>query len=211
MLYLGIRKGIGSFLCQSAYALLLSQKANHMNISLPKLLDQAWGLLEEGQADGQSPFRLMSLATVDREGQPQARHVVLRGVDRAGENLEFHTDIGSSKCAELQANPQAQLLFWDPDRAIQLRLHARIALRQDAHRDAQWQNVPGPSQIAYGKTPRTGLAIPDAFAYALTPSKSKFMVCSCAVQKLEVLSLKEQHFRAVFQADDRWAGTWLSP
>ena len=182
-----------------------------MNISLPKLLDQAWGLLEEGQADGQSPFRLMSLATVDREGQPQARHVVLRGVDRAGENLEFHTDIGSSKCAELQANPQAQLLFWDPDRAIQLRLHARIALRQDAHRDAQWQNVPGPSQIAYGKTPRTGLAIRDAFAYALTPSKSQFMVCSCAVQKLEFLSLKEQHFRAVFQADDRWAGTWLSP
>ena len=182
-----------------------------MNISLPKLLDQAWGLLEEGQADGQSPFRLMSLATVDREGQPQARHVVLRGVDRTGENLEFHTDIGSSKCAELQANPQAQLLFWDPDRAIQLRLHARIALRQDAHRDAQWQNVPGPSQIACGKTPRTGLAIRDAFAYALTPSKSQFMVCSCAVQKLEVLSLKEQHFRAVFQADDRWAGTWLSP
>ena len=211
MLYLGIRKGIGSFLCQSAYALLLAQKANHMNISLPKLLDQAWGLLEEGQADGQSPFRLMSLATVDREGQPQARHVVLRGVDRAGKNLEFHTDIGSSKCAELQANPQAQLLFWDPDRAIQLRLHARIALRQDAHRDAQWQNVPGPSQIAYGNTPRTGLAIRDAFAYALTPSKSQFMVCSCAVQKLEVLSLKEQHFRAVFQADDRWAGTWLSP
>ena len=100
-----------------------------MKISLPKLLNQAWGLLEEGQADGQSPFRLMSLATVDREGQPQARHVVLRGVDRAGENLEFHTDIGSSKCAELQANPQAQLLFWDPERAIQLRLHARIAMR----------------------------------------------------------------------------------
>jgi hypothetical protein len=37
------------------------------------------------------------------------------------------------------------------------------------------------------------------------------MVCSCVVEKLEVLSLKEQHFRAVFQADDRWAGTWLSP
>ena len=182
-----------------------------MKISLPKLLDQAWGLLEEGQVDGQSPFRLMSLATVDREGQPQARHVVLRGVDRAGENLEFHTDIGSSKCAELQANPQAQLLFWDPDRAIQLRLHARIALRQDAHRDAQWQNVPGPSQIAYGKSPRTGLAIRDPFAYALTPSRSQFVVCSCAVQKLEFLSLKEQHFRAAFQADDRWAGTWLSP
>jgi len=182
-----------------------------MKISLPKLLDQAWGLLEEGQVDGQSPFRVMSLATVDREGQPQARHVVLRDADRAGENLEFHTDIGSSKCAELQANPQAQLLFWDPDRAIQLRLHVRIALRQDAHRDAQWQNVPGPSQIAYGKTPRTGIAIRDAFAYALTPSKSQFMVCSCAVQKLEFLSLKEQHFRAAFHADDRWAGTWLSP
>lgn len=206
-----ITGGIGFFPCQSDYALVLSQKANHMKISLPKLLDQAWSLLEEGQADGQSPFRLMSLATVDREGQPQARHVVLRGVDPAGENLEFHTDIGSAKCAELQANPKAQLLFWDPDRAIQLRLHVRIALRQDAHRDAQWQNVPGPSQIAYGKTPRTGLTIRDPFAYALTPSKSQFVVCSCAVQKLEFLSLKAQHFRAAFEADDRWAGAWLSP
>ena len=180
-----------------------------MKISLPKLLDRAWGFLEEGEADGQSPFRVMSLATVDREGQPQARHVVLRGVDRTVENLEFHTDIGSSKCAELQANPQAQLLFWDPDRAIQLRLHARIALRQDAHRDAQWQNVPGPSQIAYGKIPRTGVAIRDAFAYALTPSKSQFMVCRSALQKLEVLSNKAQQFRAVLQADACCAGTWL--
>jgi hypothetical protein len=155
-----------------------------MKISLPKLLDQGMGPFR-GRAGGWAvALPVMSLATVDIEGQPQARHVVLRGVDRAGENLEFHTDIGSSKCAELQANPQAQLLFWDPDRAIQLRLHARIALRQDAHRDAQWQNVPGPSQIAYGKTPRTGLAIRDAFAYALTPSKSQFMVCSCAVQSL---------------------------
>ncbi|MDA8635749.1 pyridoxamine 5'-phosphate oxidase family protein [Rhodobacteraceae bacterium] len=182
-----------------------------MKIALIKLLDRAWNLLEEGQSDVHSPFRLTSLATIDIEGQPQARHVVLRAVNRASETLEFHTDRSSSKCAELQANPRAQLLFWDPNRAIQLRLHVRIALRQDAHRDAQWQNVPGPSQIAYGKTPRTGLEIHDAFAYELTPSRSQFMVCSCAVQKLEFLSLKEQHFRAVFQADDGWTGTWLSP
>ena len=182
-----------------------------MKILLSGLLDQAWGLLEEGQADGHSPLRLMSLATVDIEGQPQTRHVVLRAVDRAGETLEFHTDIGSSKCVELQANPRAQLLFWDPERAIQLRLHVLIKLRQDAHRDEQWQNVPKSSQISYGKTPRTGLKISNPFAYQLTPSRSQFMVCTCAVQKLEFLSLKEQHFRAVFQADESWAGTWLSP
>ena len=47
----------------------------------------------------------MVLATVDAAGRPQARHVLLRGLDDAG--FRFFTNRGSAKAAELEAHPRS--------------------------------------------------------------------------------------------------------
>ncbi len=52
---------------------------------------------------------LMTLATVDAEGYPDTRNVLLSEFD--GEALYFHTDARSRKAAELAANPRVSLAF----------------------------------------------------------------------------------------------------
>ncbi|HEY2953043.1 MAG TPA: pyridoxamine 5'-phosphate oxidase [Verrucomicrobiae bacterium] len=51
----------------------------------------------------------MTLATVDAEGQPSARIVLLKGLDERG--FSFFTNYESRKGRELAANPRASLLF----------------------------------------------------------------------------------------------------
>ena len=55
----------------------------------------------------------MVVSTVDAEGQPSARTVLLKAYDRLG--FVFFTNYGSRKGAELDANPRLALLFpWHP-------------------------------------------------------------------------------------------------
>ena len=55
----------------------------------------------------------MSLATVDANGQPTNRTVLLKGFDERG--LVFYTNYESKKAADLAANPRVALLFpWLP-------------------------------------------------------------------------------------------------
>jgi pyridoxamine 5'-phosphate oxidase len=63
----------------------------------------------------------MVLATVDCEGQPSSRVVLLKGIDQRG--LSFYTNYRSRKGAELAANPRAALtIFWaELERQISVR------------------------------------------------------------------------------------------
>jgi pyridoxamine 5'-phosphate oxidase len=55
----------------------------------------------------------MTVATVDGEGHPSARTVLLKGLDRRG--VVFFTNYGSRKARELEANPACALvLLWKP-------------------------------------------------------------------------------------------------
>jgi len=63
----------------------------------------------------------MTLATVDDRGRPDARYVLVRGVDDRG--LWFFTNTESVKGAQLDAHPVAALVFgW-------LELHRQVRLR----------------------------------------------------------------------------------
>jgi pyridoxamine 5'-phosphate oxidase len=87
----------------------------------------------------------MTLATVDAAGQPAARTVLLKGIDRRG--LTFYTNLDSRKAHELAANPKAALLFWWPPHARQVRFEGVIEPVQDAEADAYFATRPRGSQI----------------------------------------------------------------
>jgi len=61
---------------------------------------------------------LMTLATTDEQGRPDARTVLLSGWDERG--LTFHTARGSRKTAQLAARPWATAVVVMPDLARQL-------------------------------------------------------------------------------------------
>lgn len=54
-----------------------------------------------------------TLATVDPDGRPAARTVLLKYFDRSG--FVFFTNYGSRKAQHIEQNPHVALLFWWPD------------------------------------------------------------------------------------------------
>ncbi|MGH6901647.1 MAG: pyridoxine/pyridoxamine 5'-phosphate oxidase, partial [Geminicoccaceae bacterium] len=100
---------------------------------------------DEARKVGLMEPNAMALATVDAEGRPAARTVLLKGLDRRG--LTFFTNLDSRKARELAANPKAALLFWWPAQARQVRFEGVIEAVEDAEADAYFASRPRGSQI----------------------------------------------------------------
>jgi pyridoxamine-phosphate oxidase len=82
----------------------------------------------------------MCLATVDEQGNPDARFVLLRGLDDAG--LVFYTNANSTKGRQLAHRPYATLVFWWGALERQIRLRGRIEQVSDAEADAYFARRP---------------------------------------------------------------------
>lgn len=76
---------------------------------LPDPLAQFGRWLEDASAAGMMIPNAMTLATVDADGRPSARMVLLKGID---EGFCFYTHYDSRKARALAAHPQAALTFW---------------------------------------------------------------------------------------------------
>ena len=82
----------------------------------------------------------MTLATVTREGGPNARAVLLKGVDGGG--FVFYTNYDSRKGRELAARAEACLLFlWTPLER-QIRIEGRVEKVTAAESDAYFSSRP---------------------------------------------------------------------
>lgn len=88
----------------------------------------------------------MVLATVDAAGLPNARTVLLKGLDAHG--LVFYTNTESTKAVELAANPRAAIVLpWHP---MYRQIRARGEIEEVGQQDAEhyFQSRPRDSQVA---------------------------------------------------------------
>ena len=83
---------------------------------------QRW--FEDAHTAGAPEPNAMTLATVDAEGRPDARMVLLKGVDQRG--FTFFTDHRSAKAAELGAHSDAALVFWWYELERQVRVRGSV-------------------------------------------------------------------------------------
>jgi pyridoxamine 5'-phosphate oxidase len=88
----------------------------------------------------------MTVATVDADGAPDARMVLLKGLGPDG--FRFFTNYESAKGDELAANPRAALvIYWrELDRQVRIRGEAERLSSEDS--DAYFASRPHDSQIA---------------------------------------------------------------
>jgi len=87
----------------------------------------------------------MSLATVDANGQPSIRTVLLRGIDERG--FVFFTNSQSRKGTQLADNPKAALTFYWDAWAEQVHIEGRVQTIPDAESDQYWKTRARLSQI----------------------------------------------------------------
>jgi pyridoxamine 5'-phosphate oxidase len=104
--------------------------------------------LEAAERQAQPNPTAASLATVDRDGHPSARMVILRGLDHARGRYVLYTDRGSRKGQELAAHPFAALIVhWDA-LGRQVRIEGPVTLASDRESDAYFAGRPRESQLA---------------------------------------------------------------
>jgi len=132
----------------------------------------------------------MTLATVNAEGQPSARIVLLKGVDASG--FTFFTNYESRKGGDLLHNPHAALLFHWVQLERQVRIEGEVHKVDDAESDAYFLSRPLGSRLG---------------AWASEQSRE--------VAGREVLEAREADFRARFGDDPprppHWGGYRLVP
>lgn len=88
----------------------------------------------------------MTLATIDPDGRPSARMVLLRGLDATG--AVFFTNRRSRKGDALRVHPRAALVFhWD-SLERQIRIEGEISETTDEESDAYWETRSRESCIA---------------------------------------------------------------
>ncbi len=103
----------------------------------------------------------MTLATVDEGGLPDARMVLLKGVDAGG--FVFFTNTLSAKGRELAANPKAALLFHWKSLRRQVRIRGEVAPVTAREADAYFATRARHSQIGAWASDQSA-TLPDRFA-----------------------------------------------
>ncbi|MFN3690863.1 MAG: pyridoxamine 5'-phosphate oxidase [Fimbriimonadales bacterium] len=100
----------------------------------------------------------MCLATVDTQGNPDARFVLLRGFDARG--LVFYTNSQSAKGQQLAHRAYASLVFWWGALERQVRVRGRVEQVDDSEADAYFATRPRGHQLAAWVSPQSA-PIPD--------------------------------------------------
>jgi pyridoxamine 5'-phosphate oxidase len=109
----------------------------------PFALFDAW--MDEAKKTEPNEANAMSVATVDAEGRPNVRMVLLK--DASPRGFVFYTNMESAKGREIASHPHAALcLHWKTQRK-QVRARGSIVQVPDAEADAYFASRPKDSQI----------------------------------------------------------------
>jgi len=117
----------------------------------------------------------MTLATVDADGLPNARMVLLKGFDEQG--FVFYTNLDSPKGRELGAGPKGAMVFHWKSLSRQVRLRRPAGARGEPRRRRVFRDRPRLAQIgAWASKQSAPLESRMAFEKAVAFYMAKFAV-----------------------------------
>ncbi len=123
---------------------------------------EAWKHLEDAGDDPTHPMRLLTLATVDEQGAPDARLLVLRGASRENRRLWFHTDCRSKKAQQLQHQPEVCVVGYDNRDDVQLRVFGTTRLHHGNEiAEQHWMQTNIAVRNMYGSSNIPGASLPE--------------------------------------------------
>lgn len=198
---------------------------NDLSLSLA----EAQRLIEPGATDRRSEAHCPSVATLDANGLPSQRVMILRHVAWAARKLRFHTDARSAKTQTLPERNAASVLFYLPEAKIQLRLNGTISIAKVGDEiDQAWNNATLFARRAYMAIDAPGSSVDQPVsglpAYIegrqptendITPARENFALLHVEFDTVEWLYLANSgHRRARWcwnESAAHWTGNWLIP
>ncbi len=109
----------------------------------PMALFASW--MEEAEKSEPNEATAMSVASVDADGRPNVRMVLLKEANARG--FVFYTNLGSAKGRELRTTPHAALCFHWKSLRKQVRVRGPVSQVSDAEADAYFATRAKDSQI----------------------------------------------------------------
>lgn len=188
----------------------------------PFALFDAW--LGEARAAELNDPTAMALATVDTDGMPDVRMVLLKGVQDGG--FVFFTNFESNKGREILANPKAALCFHWKSIRRQVRVRGQVEQVRVEEADAYFASRPRGSRIgAWASKQSRPLESRFALEKAVAAYAAKFAIgevprpeywSGFRVMPVEIEFWKDGKFRlhdrVVFRRDgEGWTNTRLYP
>ncbi|MCD5995853.1 pyridoxamine 5'-phosphate oxidase [Pseudomonas sp. CDFA 602] len=110
---------------------------------------------EEAVTTEQAPVEAnaMTLATVDEDGRPHCRVLLLKGLDTQG--FTFFTNYDSAKGQQLAVRPFAAMTFFWPTLERQVRIEGRVVKVSPEESDAYYQVRPLGSRLGAWASPQS--------------------------------------------------------
>ena len=102
---------------------------------------------------GVDEVNAMTLATASADGMPDARIVLLKGVDPKG--FTFFTNYDSAKGAQLLENPRASLVFFWKELERQVRISGLVVMVSEKESDDYFNSRPENSRIGAWASPQS--------------------------------------------------------
>jgi pyridoxamine 5'-phosphate oxidase len=145
---------------------------------------------DEARVSGVRQPDAMTLATTTDDGAPDARTVLLRGLD--GRGFAFYTNLESAKARELAANPRAALVFHWREQERQVRVTGRITQLPVEEATRYWEQRPRGHRISASASPQSE-------------------VVDAAELEARVAAIEEQYADADPPLPPFWGGYLLAP
>jgi pyridoxamine 5'-phosphate oxidase len=126
----------------------------------PFALFSAW--LKEAREREPNDPNAMAVATVDDDGLPDVRMVLLKDADPRG--FVFYTNLESAKGRQLAGQPKAALLFHWKSLRRQVRVRGAVSAVSVEEADAYWATRARPAQLG-GWASAQSRPLPDRMAF----------------------------------------------
>jgi len=194
-------------------------------LQLDRVVYDAWAELAHAVVKRQHAFHTPTFVSLDLDGAPVARTVVMRAVSTERAEIRCHTDRRSPKIREITRDPRVSWHFYAPELKLQLRLKASATAHfDDQVADDAWAKSSLSSRRCYLAPSSPGAECaqpsPNLPEHLLgrvptleesLPGRENFSVISTTVDEMDWLWLAaDGHRRARFmRVDTEWRGSWL--
>jgi pyridoxamine 5'-phosphate oxidase len=194
---------------------------------LALVLKSSWVLLEKGAASRKNPIHTPVVASINANGLPSQRVMVLRSALAQTRMLRFHTDARSPKTAEIGAGGATSVLAYHPGEAIQLRLLGVGSVDANGEEaNAAWESSTLFARRCYmsGDAPGTPRAEPSSGLPSwiegkmpsetqIGPARPNFAILKVEITTIDWLHLANSgHRRAQLDyINGEWTGRWVIP